>query len=202
MRRAATVVEMLVVLAISGVVLIGALALWRGGSRMARAAEGSGLLTAAMLLEEALTQDLRQLGIDPQRRDTFLVAESGLSFYRVRFEGDEVRLRPVKWSRAPRAGGGFVLVRTERAADGKLVPRPFGQAALSAVRFGLLGDKDFGNRYVRIEFTVRDPAAGDRPDESAHALVLRVPAPSGLGNPALAPVMRVVPEADLLRLEP
>ena len=188
-------------LALSGLVLTALLAIWRGGSRMAHAAEGSSLLTAAMVLEEALTADVRQLGVDPERRDTLLVAQDAVSLYRVHFEGAEVHLRPVRWASAPRAGGGVVLVRTEREASGKMVSKPFGQAALSSVKFALIGDRDFGNRYLRVDLLVRDPAAGDHPEESAHALVLRLPAPSGLGNPALALAGHVMPEADLLPLK-
>ena len=200
MRRATTLVEALVVLALSGVALAGLLALWRGGTRLGRAAEGSSLLTAAMLLQEALTADLRQMGIDPERRDSFLIGDDAISFYRVRFEGLEVKLRPLKWARAPRTGGGFVLVRTERDAAGKLASRPFGLAALSSVHFGLIGDPQFGNRYVRVELVVRDPASGEHPEESAHTVVVHVPMPSGPGNPSLVAAARVVPEADLMPL--
>jgi len=194
MRRAATAVELLIAVAVSGVVLFALLALWRGGMRMARAAEGSSLLTSAMVLEEALTQDLRGMGVDPDRRDTFFASDAALSFYRVRFEGVEVRLRPVRWAAVPRAGG-VSLVRTERDAAGKLATQTFGQGALASVRFALVGDRDYGNRYVRVDLVLRDR------EELAHALLVRVPAPSGLGNPALAVAGRVVPEADLLTLK-
>jgi hypothetical protein len=188
----------LVILGLAGIVLGALLLLWRGGSRMARAAGGSALLSSALLLEESLLQDVRQLGIDPARRDTFLVSEASFSFYRVHFAGEEIRLRPVRWARRPRAGGGVVLARTE-AASGKPVVKAFGHAPLASARFMLVGDRDFGNRYLRVELAMRDPEGGSLPG-STHSLVLRIPTPSELGNPALALASRLVPDADLLPL--
>jgi len=199
-----TLVETIVVAVLGFSVLSVMMGLWSGGSRMSRAAEGSSLLQGALVLEDVLIRDVRQLGHDPRRRESFLLSDGCLSFYRTVFTKNDIRLRPVRFSRVNDGHGNFYLNRAELLPGKKLQENIFRQALLSQCRFSLIQDRFSGNRYLRFEFTVIDRSnekvrkASD--SSSTHSLVLRIPTPSDLGNPALKPATRILPEADFLPL--
>ncbi|MBI4864904.1 MAG: prepilin-type N-terminal cleavage/methylation domain-containing protein [Candidatus Riflebacteria bacterium] len=200
-RRGFTVIEVLVALVIASVVLSAVLGLWSAGSRMSASARGSASLAGAMLIEETILRDLRELGIDPRLHDMLLLNDGELSFYKVAFVGEDVRLRPVKYERLESSPGTFLLRRTELLPGGVRSPRTFSQVPLGELSFSLIKDRSFGNRYLRVDFATLDaatPTASGR--VRSHSLVVRIPIPSQLGDPRLQSSMRLMPDAALLPL--
>jgi hypothetical protein len=201
-----TVVEALVAVALFGLVIGALQALWSVGHRMNTAASGSVLLQSAMTIEETMIRDVRELGIDPNLRDMLLINAKALSFYKVVFSGEDIRLCPVKYERVEKRPGLFYLRRSELTPDGKLTECTYTQAPLGALVFMLIDDRRFGNRYLRVDFTVMDservrsPGAYDPDHSSSHSLVLRIPVPSNLSDPKLRPATRIVPDRALLSL--
>jgi prepilin-type N-terminal cleavage/methylation domain-containing protein len=204
-RHGFTIVEMLVGAALIAVVL-GAIFSFTGIiGRFNRAAEATELLKQALLLEEELMTDVIQMGMDPATANSFFVSGTGFSFYHVSFENQEIRLRPVAYQ-LRKAGAFFHLVR-RTVANGRISERVHRQAPLSAGRFDLVSDPTWGNRYLRFSFVLSDPDQPQSRRNSAgfiqantHSFVLRLASPSELGNSALAPSFRMLPEADLLPL--
>jgi len=198
--RAYTLVEVVVAVTLGSIVLVALLGLFTAGDRMNRASQSTAVLQSALILEEAILQDIRQLGIDPARKETLLINEACVSFYKVAFSGEEVKLRPVLYERMKKRSGLYFLKRTE-VKGGRRVSRTFSQAPLGQCRFSFIGDRDFGNRYLRVDFTVLESerVSAKEPDRSStHSLVLRIPTPSGLGDPRLHRAVRLRPETDLI----
>ena len=172
--------EVLVGAVLASTLLAAVMSLWTGAEKLSRASQSAALLNGALSLEEAVVQDIKQMGMDPGRRESFFISRDSLSFYRVRFAGDAVRLSPVRYQLFEHAPGVSYLARSEAGSR-----RVFRQAPLSQAWFGIVTEPISGNRYLRFDFTVRDP---DAPPSrcNAHSLVLRIPVPGELGNPSLS----------------
>jgi hypothetical protein len=196
----------LIVSTLGVIVLTGLLALSSGGTKMNRAALSSVALQNAILLQEAIAQDIRQMGVDPGRTTLFEIGATSLSFYRVVFDGTAIRLRPVKYGLVRTARGNAQVCRTERSPRG--LERTCQPAVLRAFAFELVSDPTFGGRYIRVSMEVLDE---DLPPSTApaafavrssrHDLLARIPIPTPLRNPALAPSTQLLPEGEMLPLD-
>ena len=209
-RTGVSIVEILVVSVLSVVVLGTILGLWSGGTKMNKAAQSSVTLQNALLLEETIYQDFHQMGVDPTSWNTHMVAENCLSFYKVAFDGQVIKLRPVKYTRVASPGGLYFLKRTE-VGGGKTTTKTFSNAPLLDVKFGQHEDTVFKRRYLTCYLWVaeedkRRPGSQltvnqDRP--GCRAMIARIPMPSMLGNPAMAEVTKIAPDgSSLLPLDP
>lgn len=203
-----SMLEILVTCIIGSVVLGVVLAFWSGGVKMNKAAQSSVTLQNAMILQEAILQDVRQMGNDPTRPQQFLLGASSLSFFKCFFRGRDMDLIPVKYGVVPSRGGNRLLRRTESGSAGPAV-KTFDLAPLSSLMFSLVGDS-LGNRYIRVTMEVLendravrgDVPAALRDRSSRHSLVVRVPTYSMLGDPMLSKVSGFRVLGDLLPLDP
>jgi len=205
-------VEILVVCTLSTTVFAALMGLWNGGIKMNRAAQSSTTLQNALLLEETIFQDFHQLGIDPKSVNSHLQAENCLSFYRVAFVGNEIRLRPVKYARVKGQNGLFFLSRTEVTPDGKTNTKVYRNAPLQHLSFGQLEDATFNRRYLRVDITVAESdrqintsvQSANQERRGCRTLVARIPIPSGLGDLCLNVATKITPEpaSGLLPLDP
>jgi len=184
------------------VVVLGAvLVSWRSGTKSTQVATSTAALQNAMLLTEALYRDICQLGVDQTRREPLLIADGSLSFYKVKFLADAMHLVPVKFSRVKSPRGNWLLKREELGEKEKV----FGGAACAELAFGSIVDPQFQTQYVRVTMKVLDgdlaPGPGRR-DPLPHSAIMRVPVPSQVALPGLQAVMRIVPDGDLMPLDP
>lgn len=204
MRRGLTIVEVLVALVLVAMVL-GALFTFLGTTRrMNEASRGSAAVASALLIEESLAMDMRQLGVDPQRERVFDMTGRGLSFYRNVFDGKTIRLRPVRYAVKRTPAGNSRLERTEVGPRGT-VSTTF-DGILASVAFGVTGDPQSPVRYLRVTMTVlpEDFAPGSKSVASGveQVLLARIPVPVQVANPELAPSCRLLPDGPLLPLDP
>ena len=203
MRNAFTIVEV-VVAAVMVAVVLGALFEVLGTARrMNDGARGSAAVASALLLEEALATDLRQLGVDPKREHLFDMNDTGISFYRAVFDGKATRLRPVRWSVRKTKGGNGRLERTEVGPRGP-VTTPY-DGVLAHVGFATTGDAREPARYLRVTLTVLGEdlsGAGVAERGVEQVLLARIPVPLEVANPELAASTRLLPEGPLLPLVP
>lgn len=201
MRRPAfTLLEVLVVAGIGLMLLAAALSAWRSGAQVERAANSTVALQSAMLLTETLYRDICQLGIDQTRREPLLISEGSLSFYKVKFEGDRMKLVPLKFSRVKSPKGNWFLRREEAGQKEKVLRG----APCTELAFSRVVDPAFRTRYLKVHMRVleTDLAPGPaRRQPLAHSAIMRIPVPSQVGNPGLQAVMRIVPEGPLLPVD-
>lgn len=200
MRRGFTLTEVLVVAAIAIGVLAAVLNSWRSGSQAERVANSTGALQSAMLLTETLYRDICQLGIDQTSREPLMINEGSLCFYKVKFQGDLMKLVPVKFSRVKSPQGNWFLKREEAGEK----PKTYGGAPCTELSFVQIQDPKYQTRYIRVTMKVMesDLAPGPaRREPLAHSSIMRIPVPSQIGHPGLQAVMRIVPEGPLLQLD-
>lgn len=198
-RRGFTLLEVLVVAAIAIGVLAGVLTAWRTGSQVERATNSTGALQSAMLLTETLYRDICQLGVDQSRREPLLINESSLSFYKVKFQAEQMKLVPLRFSRVKSPQGNWFLKREEAGQP----PKIFGGAPCTEISFAQIQDPTFQTRYLKVTFKVMDQDLAPGParrEPLAHSAIMRIPVPSQIGHPGLQAVMKIAPEGDLLPL--
>ena len=200
MRRGFTLLEILVVAGIGIGVLIAVLSAWRTGGQADRVANSTGALQSAMLLTETLYRDISQLGVDQTRREPLFINDGSVSFYKVRFQGDLMKLVPVKFSRVKSPLGNWFLKREEAGQP----PKVYGGAPCTELSFVQVQDPEFQTRYIKVTMKVmeQDLAPGPaRREPLAHSAIMRIPVPSQVAHPGLQAVMRIVPEGPLLPLD-
>lgn len=196
MRRGFTLLEIVVVAAIMLGIFAAALSAWRTSSQAERVANSTGALQQAMLLTETLYRDICQLGIDQTRREPLLITQGSISFYKCKFQGDVMKLVPVKFSRVKTPNGNWFLKREEAGS----APKTFGGAPCADLTFEYIQDPKFQTRYIKVIMKVmeQDLAPGpSRREPLAHSSIMRIPVPSQIGHPGLQAVMRIVPEGPL-----
>lgn len=202
-RDGFTIVEISIAAVLIAVVLGTVFNFLSSTRRMNDAARGSEAVAAALLIEESIAMDMRQLGVDPARPRVFEIGRDGLSFYRTVFAGKAIRLRPVRYSVRKLRSGNFRMERTE-IVQGKLVKSQL-EGILGAIAFGTTRDKGSSMTYLKVSMTVLPddvpPASGVDPHGVAQVLLARIPVPVQLVNPELAPSCALTPEANLLPLE-
>ena len=202
MRRAYTVVELLIAAALVALVigtLFGFLSTTR---KMNDAARGSAAVAGALLVEETIASDMRMLGVDPKRAHVFDWGPTGLSFYRTVFVKTEIRLRPIRYTVKRTKHGNLQLVRTELVA-GKSNTTTL-DAILAGLSWSTTHDTGRTVDYLKINMTVlpEDLPPGPEAEKrgTAQVLLARIPVPVQVVNPELEPTCRLTPEADLLPL--
>ena len=180
--------------------LASALSAWRSSAKQDQVASSTVSLQSAMLLTETLYRDICQLGVDQARREPLLISDKSLSFYKVKFEGPEMKLVPLKFSRVRSPKGNWFLKREEAGAKDKIL----GGAPCTDITFALIQDPTFGAKYLKVTMKVLEadlePGPGRR-EPLAHSSIMRIPVPSMIGHPGLQAVMRIVPAGDLLPVD-
>lgn len=193
-----TLVETLVAAAAGAALTWSVLGLWSGARRIGDATAQTVALHDALLLEEALLEDLRQLGVDADADLPLDVAADRLSFHRVSFAGPRVQLRPVRYTTERTADGYLRLTRTEFGPRGTPAVRKVWSAVpLASLAFELVGDPELGNRYVCVRMRLAAPGAPHMPGlrdlgrALDHAVLVRVNLPAALADPRLADTLAV-----------
>lgn len=186
-------------------VVLGALYTFLGTTqRMNDSARGSAAVASALLIEENLAMDMRQLGADPKRERLFDMTAAGLSFYRTVFDGKVIRLRPVRYALKRTPAGNARLERTEQGPRGPVTTAFDG--ILAELSFATTGDPRAPVRYLRVDMNVlpEDFAPGSRGAATGvkQVLLARIPVPVQVANPELAASCRLRPEGPLLPLDP
>ena len=194
-RRGMSMVELLVVSAAAGMVTWAMFTLLRGGTRMSRATSMTVALQNALFLEDVISRDLCQLGIDPARSAPYLIGPSSVSFYRTSFEGNRTLLVPVKFSYLPGKKGTGYLQRSELVPGKPLAVKSYLNAPLGELVFSRFQDPMFKTTYLKVQMTLQE---GDR--SLPHTVVMRIPTHSQVGNPNLSQVVRFLTAAELLPL--
>ena len=200
MKRAFTVVEILIVCVLVAVVLYALFGFLSTTRRMNDASRGSAAVAGALLIEETIASDMRQLGVDPKRARVLELSRDGLSFYRTVFDGPAIRLRPVSYAVVRLKSGNAQLARTE-LVRGKPV-RTVLDGILSDVTFTTTTDRAHGVTYLKVGLTVLPddvpPGSGIDPHGVSQVLLARIPVPVQIVNPELESTCQILPEADLV----
>ena len=197
-RRGFTLLELLIGVATGSAVTWAVMGLWSGATKLTRVAQSTALLSNALLLEDAISRDVCQLGLDPAQSSPLLLSEAAVSFYRVRFRGDDTVLFPLKYARVPGPGGTHLLQRTEWKAGANSV-KTFSHAPLKQLAFSQVEDPMFKTHYLRVYMQLVDD---DRTRAQEYSLVLRIPAPAQLGNPHFSAALRFEVMSALFPVEP
>lgn len=203
-----TVLEIMIVCSISVVVLTAIIALSNSSAKLNKAALSSVTLQSALILQETIASDLRQLGVQPPPAAPLpLVAPRGLSFFKCRFVGKKIRFRPVKYGVESTPGGNMRLVRTEVKDTGP--DRTTIEGILTALEFRVISDPQAGGAYLKISMSLIDedvkPPAGRAAflaRITSHDLLCRIPIPSERGMLRVARMVTPDLEAPLLPLDP
>lgn len=200
-----TIIEIIVVSAVAVVVLTVLITLSNSSAKMNKAALSSVTLQSALLIQETIATDLRQLGVLSTRGALPLVADRGMSFFKCVFDGKTIKFRPVRYSCERTAKGNYRMVRTE-VVNGR-EERSILDGLLAQIKFSLVSDPQFGSVYLRVNMALIDddvPAPANRNAFAArvttHDVLCRVPIPSEVGHPRLAKTCTPVVERDLLPL--
>jgi hypothetical protein len=202
---------MLMAVSIGLIVLAAILALYSSGAKMNRAAQSSVSLQHAMLLEEMMVEDFRQIAIDPSPdRVNFLqIQPNGVSFFKAAFPDRTVHLRPVRYSVTKTRRGNFQLVRSELTPRG--LQNSIKDGVLRDITFTMVGDSVIGTtRYLHVTMRVLDEdlAVDPRVPQAyasrmtMHTVMLKVCFPPTNGYQFLQNSAQLTPEADLLPLLP
>jgi len=202
-----SLVEMCIMGAVCVVILILLFGLWSSGVKMGKASQTSVALQNAILLQDRIAQDIRQLGLEPNRSELLRLRSDRVSFYKAVFGPREILLRPVRYSLVPSRGGHFRFRREEVTPKGR--ESTILGAVLQSLRFSMFSDARFGGRDLQVKMVVLDedvpilpgsPLLGAR--STSLDLLARIPIPSQLSNRALAPSRKLIPESPLLPLDP
>lgn len=184
-RRAFTVAEVLVALALAAMLIGLATGVWRMSVRAHGVPEPLAERTALRALLACIAEDVLQLGTANGQLDPIRVTDAAFAFHRTAFAGSQIVLAPVTYrfvsgARGAGARGAGRLVRTERAARrGELPAVP-----VSSCRFARIDDPRAGHVYLLVHLVgVR---TSDRRAPAEVSALLPLPAPSARGNPALA----------------
>jgi Tfp pilus assembly protein PilV len=211
MRRGTTMIEMLMAVTIGLIVLAAILALYSSGAKMNRAAQSSVSLQNAMLLEEMMVEDFRQIAIDPSPdRVNFLqIQPNGVSFFKAAFPDRRIHLRPVRYSVNRTRRGNFQLVRSEQTPRG--LQTVIKDGILREIQFSMVGDSLIGTtRYLHVTMVVLDDDLAVNPRvpqayasrSTVHSVMLKVCFPPTNGYQFLQQSAQMTPDADLLPLLP
>lgn len=207
LRRGMTIIEIIVVSAVAVVVLTVLITLSNSSAKMNKAALSSVTLSNALVVQETIATDLRQLGVLPARGPVPLLNEHGLSFFKCVFEDKIIKLRPVKYGCERTPGGNFRLIRTE-VQPGKTVKHTL-DGILASVKFSLVSHPQFGGVYLKVALELIDDDV--KPPTSrtaytarvtAHDVLCRIPIPTEVGHVRLQQTTKPVVEQDLLPLDP
>lgn len=200
-----TVIEIIVVSAIAVVILSVLITIQNSSSKMNKAALASVNVQNALLIQETIATDLRQLGVVPQRGALPMLSEKGVSFYRCVFQGSQIRFRPVRYGCERTAAGNYRLIRTEVVGGREEKTRLEG--VLSDIKFSAVSDPQFGSVYLRVAMALIDddvtpPTRRDAFSAriTTHDVLCRIPIPSENGHPRLQKTCTPVVEGALLPL--
>lgn len=200
-----TVIEIIVVSAIAVVILSVLITIQNSNAKMNKAALASVNVQNALIIQETIAADIRQLGVQPQRGALPLLNDTGISFFRCVFQGKEIRFRPVRYGCERTAAGNYRLVRTE--VVGGREERTKLEGVINMIRFRLISDPQFGSVYLKVELGLIDddvPGPARRDALTArviyHDVLCRIPIPSEVGHPRLQKTCTPVIERDLLPL--
>jgi hypothetical protein len=203
-----TVLEIMIVCSISVVVLTALIALSNSSAKMNKAALSSVTLQSALILQETIASDLRQLGVQPPPAAPLpLVAPRGISFYKCRFVGKKIRYRAVRYGVEGTPAGNMRLVRTEVTDNGP--QRSVIDGLLTRLEFAVISDPDRGGAYLKISLSLIDDDVKPPQGRSAlqaritnHDLLCRIPIPSERGMLRVSRMVTPEIEGPLLPLEP
>ena len=202
-----TIIEIIVVSAIAVVILSVLITISNSSQKMNKAALSSVNVQNALLIQETISTDLRQLGVLPARGAVPLVSDHGLSFFRCVFDGKDIKFRPVRYGCTRTSAGNWRLVRTEVIAGRE--EKDTLDGLLCEIKFSLVSDPQFGSVYLRVAMALIDddvpaPAGKERNAFSAritsHDVLCRIPIPSEVGHPRLQKTCTPIVEHDLLPL--
>ena len=203
-----TVLEVMIVCSISVVVLTALIALSNSSAKLNKAALSSVTLQAALILQETIASDLRQLGVQPPPAAPLpLVAPRGMSFYKCRFVQKKIRFRPVKYSVQATPGGNMRFVRTEVKETGP--ERTVFEGLLTKLEFAVISHPQHGGAYLKVAMSLIDddvkPPAGRSAfmaRVTSHDLLCRIPIPSARGILRVGRMVTPELEGPLLPLDP
>jgi len=206
-----TLVEVAVASVVFSSLLASTFGLWHIGGRMGRAAEASGNLPHAMLLKQQILQDLLCLGMHPDQAQPIQVTQTsidpegaGLSFYRARFEGDDMVLVPVRYRVEFARTGRYSLIRTVGGSDGGT--SRLAEGTLNNIQFRLNRPEEYRpvpathvrgapERSLEVSFTLLEEGVEENTlteeqiQSRTHVLVVRVPPRPEFGIPGDDPIL-------------
>ena len=199
-----TLIEIMVVSVIGVVVLTVLITLSTSSAKLNKAAQTSVSLQAALLIEESLAADMRQLGVVPGRGPVQTSAR-GATFYRCVFDAKSIRYRPVKYSCEKTPGGNWRLIRTEGLPSGPR--RQTLDGILADILFRQISDPVLGQVYLRVTMRLIDddvplPTTLDAfaARVTQHDIVCKLTIPSEFPLPRVTRTTKPILESDLLPL--
>jgi len=143
-------IETIVVTALLAMVIGMLYVVFSGGQRMDRAAGLTVSMLGALLVQERITVDLKQLGIRPGPEGPVRIGQSSIAFYRAHFEGPSIHLRPVRYSVEPTPRGNFRLVREEYRYNRRTDRAVVRNVVLRSIRFEEAIDPLGYGRYLTV----------------------------------------------------
>jgi len=204
-RSGFTLIEILVVATLLVVVFTALTIVFSGGRRMNRAAQLTVAVNGALLIQEQLSIDLKQIGVRPGILGPVQIAPDGksMAMYRTSFDGPAIRLKPVRYRLEPTRQGNFKLVREVFEGGSISRSRVIREVVIQSMSFreiiGRLGE----GRYVVVTLTTLDDDI--RPDQigvQGHRrfslmFLSKVPVPSNLGGAIISKTQNIVVEGPL-----
>lgn len=184
-------------LMVAGVIL----GVWLVGARLGSSANLTGALQTALLIQQAIVQDVHQLGYDRTVADPVTVGPGAFSFHRVRFQGDRTLLDPVRYEARARGHGLQELVRIDGTSGRE---ERIGGGVLADLRFDLPADPGLEGFLLRVTFLSiepgRDPGTlrADERQARTHVFAVRLPPVMSFGDPLLDPACKVEVQGPLL----
>jgi len=177
-RRGLSMVELLVGAVLSSIVVAAMSVVSTGGCKMTKAALSSVAIQNALILQEMITQDLRQLGQDSETDEIVRLSKRTLSFHKTFFDEESIRSRLIRYSVVPTSSGNMRFCRTEDTPSG---PRKTVSAAvLRDLEFQLEPHPSRCSRFLNIRMVVLDddvPASSVPQSYSARAIENRMTIP-------------------------
>ena len=195
-RRGTSFVELMVALGVFLVVIGMLMAIWTMGSRMGAAANLSGCIQSALIIQENLLQDIHQMVLDPAAAVGYDVRGTGLTFRRAQFDHEKIKLVDVRWQAVSNRAGLLDLVRTE-GTGAAAASQTFGDGLLARVEFRVTPTAQLTGPAFDIQLVVLESARNpstlthEELELRTHRFVARVPTPSSLGIPFVDPAAKL-----------
>ena len=153
MRGGLSLIEILVVCALVGLVVVSVLTLLGTGRRGEQVTQLTVAMHGALFVADRITVDLKQIGLAPGPDAPVRTGRASMAFYRAHFDGPRIRLRPVRYSTQRTPSGNLHLVREEWSGGALVTRSVMREVALRSIAFADLLHPAGHGRYVTVALT-------------------------------------------------